>query len=65
MENGKSSPEEIRKYGSGAREAWLGATPRDIWLHRKGEHKVVGKALNSSLTYKTDFYKDPGSLVPN
>lgn len=28
----------------------------------KGTHR---KALNSSLTYKTDFYKDPSSLVPN
>lgn len=25
------------------------------------EHKVVRKALNSSSTYKTNFYKDPSS----
>lgn len=42
-----------------------GWQPWDTWLCRKGEHKVVRKALNSSSTYKTDFYKDPSSLVPN
>lgn len=66
VENGKPSPEEIRKYwGGGTHGVWSGATPWDTWLRRKGEHKVVRKALNSSSTYKTDFYKDPSSLVPN
>ena len=68
MEKGKPSPQEIRKYwgeGRCAHGVWLGATPHDTWLRRKGEHKVVRKALNSSSTYKTNFYKDPRSLVPN
>jgi hypothetical protein len=36
VENGKPSPEEIRKYRSRGAWEWLGATPIDTWPCRKG-----------------------------
>lgn len=62
MENGKPSPGEIRQEQG----AWGGWERLHVSMAvQKGEHKVVGKALNSSVTYKAGFYKDPSSLVPN
>lgn len=62
VENGKPSPGEIRQE----QDAWGGWEQLHV-THgcAEGEHKVVRKALNSSVTYKTGFYKDPSSLVPN
>jgi hypothetical protein len=66
VENGKPSPGEIKQeQGACGR---LEATSHDTWLCRKGnmrKARKVRKALNSSLTYKTNLHKDPSSLVPN
>lgn len=72
VENGKKpSPEEIRKYwGEGGVRCTWGVVRRNTMCDRYIGAQNRGtqgsqKGLELLDIQKTDFYKDPSSLVPN